>query len=474
MSGVDSQFRRSDLMSVAQDQDAEKGLLGSIFLVNDCFDVISLKVRAEHFYLDSHRRIYGALERLWKRGCRALDAVTVSAELEKVKSNQGETDLEIIGGDDCLIEILNSVPHAIHAEHYADLVIAAWQKRELTVIGKTIAVESLDTVTDADQIAQSAVTAIERILEKRTTRCNLVRSGLTKFFKKQDSDEPPGLQTGFSKFDELSNGLGPESLTIIAARTSVGKTAFVGKLALNVAKNGGGVLFVSLEQSEEEIAGRFVIQELRLDSHRVYGKRLNDEEKQRMIEGSSVIDACPIWIDDSPGQTVIDISSKARMLSFRHGLALVVIDYLQLITPEDPRVLREQQIALICRKLKNLAKEIRVPVIALSQLSRAVETRESKRPRLNDLRESGSIEQDADNVVFLYRPGIYDSEEDPYKAELIVAKNRGGPPGDVPLRWVPESMVYEDVGSVMDQTGDPFANETGGFLPWGETTKGDF
>lgn len=460
----------------AQDLDAEKGLLGSLMIVSDCFDVVAPILHPAHFYLQSNGKIYAAIIRLHANGVRGFDAVTIANELAKgVEQGSNRNDLEEIGGESYLVECLNSVPHAGHAEYYASIIVEKWQLRELLYLGTDLVADSYQSESQPEDVAAAAIDRIEKLLERRSSQLRKVQSGLMKFLEAQERDDPPGLLTGFLKFDGMTNGLKRGALMILAARTSVGKTAFVGKLALNVARAGGGVMFVSLEQPEDEIAGRWVIQTTRLDSHRVLGKRLNDEEKARMIEAATEIDSLPIWVDDTASQTVTDIASKARLLKVRHGLELVIVDYLQLIAPTNPKDLREQQVAQIARKLKQTALELGVPIVALSQLSRAVETRESKRPRLSDLRESGAIEQDADLVTFLHRKGMYDEDEDPYTAELIVEKNRGGRTGDVPLRWVPECMVYEDVGSVEGSTGDPFAHETGGFIPWNaEPSLGDF
>jgi replicative DNA helicase len=254
-----------------------------------------------------------------------------------------------------------------------------------------------------------------------------------------------GLSTGFVELDRQSNGFQPSELVILAARPSMGKTAFVCNIAEYVAGAGEtATLIFSLEQSKLELAERFLCIRAKLDGHKLRKGMLEPDERHALIDASAELSELPLFIDDSPGRTVAQIGAICRRLKRRNNLGLVIIDYLQLIEPEDTRANREQQIAQITRRLKGIAKENNLPVIALSQLNRGVELREDKRPRLADLRESGAIEQDADIVMFLHRPDAYNPEDRPGLAEVIVAKHRSGPTGIVSLQWRKESMTFAD------------------------------
>lgn len=460
----------------AQDLDAERGLLGSLMVIPDVIDLVAPVVRPEHFYLESHRKIYAAIVRMHEKGIRGFDAVTVSNELERERDRDGVSDLEIVGGSEYLVKVLDSTPHAAHAEYYAGIVVEKWQCREFLFWGSQIARDATVPGVDPEELAERTLSLVERVLETKSSTVRPVNSGLKKFLESQESEKLPGLMTGFRGLDDLTVGLNPGSMNILAARPSCGKTAYVSNIALNVAREGGSVFFVSLEQSEEEIAGRFIGMVGKLDSHRMKAHRLNDVERERMIDSARQIDGWNIWVDDSTFQKVRDITSKARLIKARHGLDLVIVDYLQLVEPEDSKVLREQQISTASRALKAMAKTLHVPVIVLAQLNRAVEMRENKRPRLSDLRESGAIEQDADLVGFLHRESLYDSEADQNKAEFIIAKHRGGPLGDIPLRWTREFMLFDEPQSIQEME-NPFDGPTSGFVNWfgsGEESEGDF
>jgi replicative DNA helicase len=260
-----------------------------------------------------------------------------------------------------------------------------------------------------------------------------------------------GLSTGFTDLDRQTNGFQAAELVILAARPSMGKTALVCNIAEWCAGAGEtATLIFSLEQSKLELAERFLCIRAKLDGHRLRKGQLEPEERHALLEASSELSRLPLFIDDHPGRTVGQISAICRRLKRRNNLGLVIIDYLQLIEPEDKRANREQQIAQITRRLKGIAKENELPVIALSQLNRGVELREDKRPRLADLRESGAIEQDADIVMFLHRPDAYNPEDRPGLAEIVVAKHRSGPTGIVNLQWRRESMRFDDYDPMMD------------------------
>ena len=277
----------------------------------------------------------------------------------------------------------------------------------------------------------------------------------------QQEDGISGLPTGFSDLDELTNGLQSTELIILAARPSMGKTAFVCNIAEAVAADyKKGVLLFSLEQSKLELAERLLVIRARVDGHKVRSGNLDEVERDQLMQASSELSEIPLFIDDYPGRTMAQIGAIARRLKRRDQLDLVIIDYLQLIEPEDKNAPREQQIALISRRLKFLCKELSVPIVALAQLNRGVELREDKRPRLADLRESGSIEQDADVVMFLHRADAYDPDDRPGEADVIIAKNRSGPTGSVTLTWLKQTMRFGNFTGRVDE--DYFAGGNSG------------
>jgi replicative DNA helicase len=273
-----------------------------------------------------------------------------------------------------------------------------------------------------------------------------------------------GLSSGFVDLDRQLNGFQPTEMVILAARPSMGKTALVCNIAeAAAADSGAGVLLFSLEQSKLELAERLLCIRAKVNGHRLRAGELDEVERDQLLQAASELSELPIYIDDKPARTMAQIGAIARRLKRRGKLDLIIIDYLQLIEPEDKAAPREQQIALISRRLKFLSKELTVPVVALAQLNRGVELREDKRPRLADLRESGSIEQDADVVMFLHRPDAYDPEDRPGEVDIIVAKNRSGPTGSVTLTWIKESMRFGNYSAVSEPEGGFFAESSSSF-----------
>ncbi|MFO1020722.1 MAG: replicative DNA helicase [Planctomycetales bacterium] len=446
-----------------QDLDAERSLLGSILLVNDVIDEVSDVIIADSFYLDAHQKIYQGILQLHEAGIRGIDAVTLSNELEK------RGVLEEIGGDEYLIKVLESVPHAAHAKYYATIIRDKAIQRNLIYACTEILKESYEDTLETPEILQRAESSIFQILEQQenTERMQL-KDILLKTFdvineRLEREGEVSGLSTGFMDLDAKTNGFQPTELIILAARPSMGKTAFVMNMAEAVATHTQkGVAIFSLEQSKLELAERLLCMRARLDGHKLRKGDLNEEERDKLMVASAELSDLPLFIDDQPARTMAQIGAISRRLKRRYHIGLIIIDYLQLIEPEDKRAPREQQIANIARRLKFLAKELEVPVIALAQLNRGVELREDKRPRLADLRESGAIEQDADLVMFLHRPDAYDPEDQPGLAEIIIAKHRSGPTGIVPLTWKKESMKFVDFSSLAEPPGGYFSDVSSG------------
>lgn len=450
MPGAPAQRRTERLPP--QNLDAEKGLLGSILLENHVLDDVADLLQADHFYLESHKRIYRSIMRLHESGTHGFDAVTIGEALEK----QGE--LKDCGGSDYLIELLESVPHAGHAKYYADIVRDKAIQRRLIFACTDILRDAYDDTLETGQLLDQAEQQIFQILEQQEGISKIeLKEILLDAFSRIDArlalqGAISGLTTGFRDLDGKTNGLQPAELVILAARPSMGKTAFVLNIAEAAAdRTRAGVVIFSLEMSKHELAERLLCIRGRLDMHKLRKGELDEDDHDRLMRASSELSELPVFVDDQPGRSMSQIGAICRRLKRKNDIRLVIIDYLQLIEPEDKRAPREQQIAQITRRLKFLAKEISVPVMALAQLNRGVELRDDKRPRLADLRESGAIEQDADIVMFLHRPDMYDPEDRPGEAEVIVAKHRNGPTGIVRLSFKKQHMQFQDyVGPDID------------------------
>ncbi|MCA9095291.1 MAG: replicative DNA helicase, partial [Planctomycetaceae bacterium] len=336
-----------------QDLDAERGLLGSILLVNDVIDEVADIVRPDFFYLDSHQKIFASILRLNDAGVRGIDAVTLSNDLEKRRDAENRSQLEEIGGDDYLISILNSVPHAAHAKYYAGIIRDKYIQRSLIYACTEILQESYDDSRETPEILQQAEHKIFEILQNQenTEKMQLKDILLDAFDRINDrlerEGEVSGLTTGFNDLDSKTNGFQPTELIILAARPSMGKTAFVVNIAEAVASHAhAGVVIFSLEQSKLELAERLLCIRAKIDGHKLRKGDLTDEEREKLVEASAQLSELPLYIDDQPARTMAQVGAICRRLKRRHGIGLIIIDYLQLIEPEDKRAPREQQIAL--------------------------------------------------------------------------------------------------------------------------------
>lgn len=463
MAGVPRQANDRSDRAPPQDREAERGLLGSILLENHFVDEVADILSADQFYLDSHQRIYKAIMRLHESGVHGFDAVTVGDALKQ------QNELQDIGGYDYLTELLESVPHAAHAKYYAGIIRDKAVQRRLIFACTDILKSAYDETSETDDLLNQAEQQIFSILEQQESgnKFELSEILLETFKRIADRRERggsiSGLSTGFRDLDRQTNGLQSSELVILAARPSMGKTAFVLNLAEAVAdRSQAGVVVFSLEQSKHELAERFLCIRGKLDMHKLRKGELTEDEYDKLMRTASELDALPIFIDDSPGRNMAQINAICRRLKRKDDIRLVIIDYLQLIEPEDKRAPREQQIAQITRRLKFLAKELSIPVMALAQLNRGVELRDDKRPRLADLRESGAIEQDADIVMFLHRPEMYNVEDHPGEAEVIVAKHRNGPTGIVKLNFEKQYLRFQDFVSEGPSMPD-FHESSGGF-----------
>jgi replicative DNA helicase len=434
-----------------QNLDAERGVLGSILLMNEAIDEVGESLKAEHFYSDAHQKMYSAIHRLYENGIRGIDAITLAEEL--VRSGHYED----VGGAGYLAQILEAVPHAAHVRYYATIVREKWMQRSLIYACTEILSESYEASDDVEGLLQSAERRIFSILESQgDTGSFAIADILLETFARLEerqatAGDVTGITSGFTDLDHQTTGFQPTELIILAARPSMGKTALVCNIAEAVArKSGKGVLLFSLEQSNLELAERFLSITARIDGHALRSGTLTDAQHDAMVQASDDLSKLPLFIDDKPGRTMTQVAAISRRQHRKSPLGVIIIDYLQLIEPDEKGAPREQQIAQISRRLKFLAKELKIPVIALAQLNRGVELRDDKRPRLADLRESGAIEQDADMVMFLHRPDAYDPEDRPGEAEIIVAKHRSGPTGLIRLTWRKEYMRFENYSPMAD------------------------
>ena len=425
-----------------QDLTAERSVIASAMLEEAFLEEVTDFLKPEHFYSDVNRMLYEAILHLRDKLTR-IDVVTLADELSK----RGQ--LDDIGGTHYLFEVMETVPHAAHIKHYADIVRDKWILRSLTSVCTSVLGHCYESGGETNDILEDAERGIFEIMESQNgsdqlNMQDIMVQTLDRISLRTGTEGAlSGLSTGFPDLDNQTNGFQKTELVIIAARPSMGKTAFICNIAEWVADAGKtATLIFSLEQSKLELAERLLCIRARLDGHKVRKGQLEPFERHSLLEASTQLSHLPLFIDDKPGRTISQISAICRRMKRRNNLGLVIIDYLQLIEPEDKRANREQQIAQITRRLKGIAKELDVPLIALSQLNRGVDLREDKRPRLADLRESGAIEQDADIVMFLHRPEAYNPEDRPGLAEVIVAKHRSGPTGLINLEWRKHSMRF--------------------------------
>ncbi len=426
-------------------REAEESLLGAVLLSPDAANDVMDRIHPEDFYVPAHQSIYEAMRRLYD-GNQAIDAVTLSEELRR----SGE--LEKVGGVPYLTRLVDVVPVTSNIEHYADIVEENARRRELIRAGASITSIAFDLDEEIHAVMDRAEQSVLSVAERRASQ-NMIEVGplFSEVLERieqleQQGSEVTGLATGFRDLDKKLAGLQPANLVIIAARPAMGKSALTMNIATNVALQQKPVALFSLEMSKEEIVQRILSSVGRVDSMKLRSGQLGPLW-QRVVDAASRMYQAPIYIDDSPVVTVTDIRAKCRRLKRKSGLALVIVDYLQLMQG-SARENRQQEIAEISRNLKNLARELDVPVIGLSQLNRSLEAREDKRPRLSDLRESGSLEQDADVVMFIYRHEYYHPEDQENKglAEIIVAKHRSGSTGTVRMTFLPEFTRFADLG----------------------------
>jgi replicative DNA helicase len=412
-------------------------------------------LRAEDFYADAHQKIFRAVVGLWHGG-KPVDLVGLADLL-----HEGE-QIQDIGGYAYLEQLWEAAPTAHGVEAHAQIILNKAVARQIS--GALVEITRDGCISGQLPAAEALEQAEKRLFAVRRDAAadavHLSQSiGETYDFVDQRAEQRAGacgVRTGFFELDNLTSGLQPGQLVVVAARPSMGKTALAGQLLRNVALDQGiPAFFASLEQSRVELTLRLLCAEASLSSRPLLLGRVNAEDAARLSTAGETLRSADIWLDDSPEQTTLHLAGNARRLQARHGIGLVVVDYLQLIVPDNRKETREQQVAGISRRLKYLAGELKIPVVALAQLNRKIEDRKDKRPALSDLRESGAIEADADVVILLHRPEYYEPGQHEGVLELNVAKHRNGPTGRVELRFVKEYMRIENI------TPDPYVQRDG-------------
>ncbi|MDD5082015.1 MAG: replicative DNA helicase [Dehalococcoidales bacterium] len=443
------------------DIDAEKGVNGSLLIDGTAIYKIAAFLNPNDFYGEPEGLVYGACLALYQRD-EAIDQITVAQELGR----RGK--LETCGGVAYLSHLVSVVPTPLDIEHYAQIVYRLSVMRHLIQAGSQITAIGYQADPDVNTSLSRAEEILFRLRHGQGPQDFIhIRQVLDEYFEtSQSADAEHGghggvTMSGFTGLDEFLGGLQPSDLVIVAGRPSMGKTSFALGIARNAAvMQGACVALFSLEMARESLVLRLLSNESGINSRRVrLGEHLTDEEERKIIESTGVLSEAPLYIDDSPQLRVVEMRSKARRLHFERGVNLIIVDYLQLIQGDDKRENRVQEISYISRSLKALARELNVPLIAVSQLSRAVELRPTHVPQLSDLRESGSIEQDADIVLFIYRDEVYYTREEwqnqfpdreyPQEiADIVIAKHRNGPTGQIKLRFRHALAKFENISNI--------------------------
>ncbi|HSR54345.1 MAG TPA: replicative DNA helicase [Acidobacteriota bacterium] len=438
--------------------EAERALLGAVLLEGTLFDQAAELINEEDFYAESHQKIFQAMARLASES-RAIDPVTLAEELTK------SGDLETVGGIGELSELMDGTPHVASVAEYAGIIKERSLRRRLIRISNDILSRSFSEEESANDLLETAEKAVfdigqERIASGFRPIEQLVDETYAHIQRLYERKEMiTGIGTGFIDLDNMMSGLQDSDMIVLAARPGLGKTS----LALNVSqyaaiKEEKTVGIFSLEMSANQLVTRLVCAEARVDSHRVRSGYLSKDDWSQLAKAMARLSQADIFIDDTPGASIVEMRAKTRRLKARHGLDLLIIDYMQLMSggPSRRQENRQQEISAISRGIKLMAKELAIPVVALSQLSRAPEQRRGDhKPQLSDLRESGSIEQDADVVLFIYRPDRYKKDEDEFSEEdgvahIIIGKQRNGPTGTVKLAFIEQWTKFENLARESD------------------------
>src|SRR5215212_6597555 len=431
--------------------EAERSVLGAILLHNDAFNLAAEIIDAGDFFRDAHRRIFDKMVKLAERA-DAIDLVTLKEELGR------SGDLDEVGGPAYITALVDGVPRSTNVEHYARIIKEKSTLRNLIYSANKILTNAYDAEEEADTILDQAESAIFAIADKKirdgfVSLKDLAETSLDTIEKLASRKElVTGVPTGFTDLDELTSGLQPSDLVIVAARPSMGKTSLVLNIAQHVGtKTDMTVGIFSLEMSKEQLFLRMLTGEARIDAHRLRGGFLGERDWGRLSQAIGTLSEAKIFIDDTPSIGVLEMRAKCRRLQSEHGLHMVIIDYVQLMQGRGRFENRTLEVASISRSLKGLAKELNVPIVLLSQLSRAPESRSDHRPQLSDLRESGALEQDADVVMLIFREDMYKVDDQPSDsdgiAEIIIGKQRNGPTGTVKLAFIREQTRFGNLAS---------------------------
>ena len=446
-----------------QATEIERIVLGSLMIDKDAFSMVSEILKPETFYEPRNQKVYQAIQTLSMED-HPVDIMTVTEELKK------EGTINDVGGPGYILELSSRVASSAHIEYHAKILAQKFLARQLISFSSVIETKAFDETVDVDELMQEAEGSLFEISQKNMrqdyTHINPVVKDAVSILQKAAANKGglTGLSTGYTKLDDYTSGWQPSDLVIIAGRPAMGKTSFALSLAKNIAVDlQEPIAFFSLEMSNVQLVNRLISNVCEISGKKILNGQLDDEEWSRLDKSISALQNAPIYIDDTPGMSIFELRTKARRLVREKGVKIIMIDYLQLMNASGARFgSRQEEVSTISRSLKGLAKELNIPVLALSQLNRTVENRdglEGKRPQLSDLRESGAIEQDADMVLFVHRPEYYRLFQDEKgndlrgKAQIIIAKHRKGRTGDVLLNFKGEYTRFDNIDEMRSPIG---------------------
>ena len=446
-----------------QATEIERIVLGSLMIDKDAFSMVSEILKPETFYEPRNQKVYKAIQTLSMED-HPVDIMTVTEELKK------EGTINDVGGPGYILELSSRVASSAHIEYHAKILAQKFLARQLISFSSVIETKAFDETVDVDELMQEAEGSLFEISQKNMrqdyTHINPVVKDAVSILQKAAANKGglTGLSTGYTKLDDYTSGWQPSDLVIIAGRPAMGKTSFALSLAKNIAVDlQEPIAFFSLEMSNVQLVNRLISNVCEISGKKILNGQLDDEEWSRLDKSISALQNAPIYIDDTPGMSIFELRTKARRLVREKGVKIIMIDYLQLMNASGARFgSRQEEVSTISRSLKGLAKELNIPVLALSQLNRTVENRdglEGKRPQLSDLRESGAIEQDADMVLFVHRPEYYRLFQDEKgndlrgKAQIIIAKHRKGSTGDVLLNFKGEYTRFDNIDEMRSPIG---------------------